>query len=138
MTTGAIQLTLDGAVARVVVSNPARHNAMSLAMWQQLGDIIAAVNDNQDIRVVHLRGEGAKAFVSGADISEFGTQRANPESVKGHDLIVERAQTALVECAKPVVACIHGICMGGGLGIAAACDLRYAAGTPVSGCPRRA
>ncbi len=127
MTTGNVQLSLDGAVARVTISNPRRYNAMSLAMWKQLCDIIAAVNDMPDIGVVLLRGDGEKAFVSGADISEFETQRGDAESVVAHDLIVERAESALVECAKPVIACIHGICMGGGMGIALSCDLRYAA-----------
>lgn len=127
MTAGTVHLNLDGAVARVTLSNPKRYNAMSLAMWKQLGDIIAAIDDMQDVRVVLLRGDGAKAFVSGADISEFESQRGNPESVKAHDLVVDRAETAIIECAKPVIACIHGICMGGGMGIALSCDLRYAA-----------
>ena len=127
MTTGTVHLNLDGAVARVTLSNPKRYNAMSLSMWQKLCDIIAAINDMQNIRVVLLRGDGAKSFVSGADISEFESQRGNPESVNAHDIIVERAETALIECAKPVIASIHGICMGGGMGIDLSCDLRYAA-----------
>jgi enoyl-CoA hydratase/carnithine racemase len=123
---GAVHLQEDGAVARVTLSNPDRYNAMTLSMWQRLGDIIEALDARQDIRVILLRGEGSKSFVSGSDISEFESQRNNPENVKLYDLAVNRAQNALIACAKPVVARIQGICMGGGLGLAVSCDLRYA------------
>jgi len=129
MSSGTIKLQVDGPVARVSVSNPARYNAMSLSMWNALADTVDTLSAAQDVRVVLLRGEGAKAFVSGADISEFEAQRSNPEAVKAYDEAVHRAQTALAQCAKPVVALIHGVCMGGGIGLAMSCDLRYASYT---------
>lgn len=126
MSVGTIKLHVDGPVARVSVSNPARYNAMSLAMWNALADTIDSVSASREVRVVLLRGEGNKAFVSGADISEFDAQRGNPEAVRAYDEAVDRAQSALIACSKPVVALIHGVCMGGGIGLAMSCDLRYA------------
>lgn len=127
MSTGTVHLSVGGAVARVTLSNPGRYNAMSLSMWQALHETILAINDRPDIRVVLLRGDGDKAFVSGADISEFEAQRSSPDSVRAHDRVVDEAETALRDCAKPVVACIHGVCMGGGMAVALSCDLRYCA-----------
>lgn len=126
MSVGTIKLHMDGPVARVIVSNPARYNAMSLAMWNALADTIDSVSACREVRVVLLRGEGNKAFVSGADISEFDAQRGNAEAVRAYDEAVDRAQSALIACSKPVVALIHGVCMGGGIGLAMSCDLRYA------------
>lgn len=117
----------DGAVARITLSNPTKYNAMTLSMWTAVTDILADLDATPDVRVVMLRGEGDKAFVSGADISEFATRRGEPEAIAAYDLAVDRAQAALINCAVPVVACIRGLCIGGGMGLALSCDLRYAA-----------
>ena len=119
--------TIDNRVATVTLSNPGRYNAMSLAMWTKLADTIEQLGRDASVRAVVLRGDGEKAFVSGADITEFDTQRNDPAGVAAYDAAVDRAQTALVECPRPVIAAISGICYGGGLGLAMACDLRYAA-----------
>jgi enoyl-CoA hydratase/carnithine racemase len=126
MSKGTILLQEDGAIARVTLSNPQRYNAMSYSMWRQLADIVARLDANPAIRVILLRGEGSKAFASGADISEFGELRNNPDTVRLYDEAVHAAQSALIACAKPVVARIEGVCMGGGIGLAISCDLRYA------------
>jgi len=124
-TTGTIEIHRDGAIGRIVVSNPAKYNAMSFAMWQALTPAIQALDADPAIRVIVLEGEGEKAFISGADISEFETLRTDPASQARFNEVVDRAYKAPRNCRKPVVARIHGICMGGGLGLAAACDLRF-------------
>lgn len=78
---GTINLQTDGDVARVVISAPDRRNAMSLAMWTKLRETVVALVANPCVRVIVLRGEGDNAFVSGADISEFGTSRADASSI---------------------------------------------------------
>ena len=123
---GRIVVERGGAIARIIVSNPARYNAMSMSMWDDLRQAVAELDADPAVRVIALSGEGEKAFVSGADISEFATQRGNPDSVARYDRAVSGAQDALHEARKPTVACIHGICMGGGIGLALACDLRIA------------
>lgn len=121
-----ILLTLDGPVATVTLSNPARHNAMTLGMWTALGDTLQRLHDDTAVRVVVLRGDGDKAFVSGADISEFGAQRDTPAAAQAYEAAVTRAQGGITGLRCPVIAAIGGICYGGGLGLALACDLRYA------------
>lgn len=119
--------TIDGHVAVVTLRNQQRFNAMSLGMWSTLGDTLDLLQANADVRVVVLRGDGDKAFVSGADISEFATQRSDSTGVQAYDLAVRRAQQGITRLRCPVIAAISGICYGGGLGLALACDLRYAA-----------
>lgn len=124
-----VLLSFDGHVATVTLRNEGRYNAMSMAMWQQLGATLAELNANTDVRAVVLRGDGDKAFVSGADISEFGEKRNDPASVAAYDTAVATAQAALANLRCPVIAAISGICYGGGLGLVLACDLRYASAT---------
>lgn len=119
--------TLDSHVAIITLSNPSRHNAMSLAMWTQLAQTLEQLRSDASVRVVILRGDGDKAFVSGANITEFDTQRSSEAGVAAYDAAVDRAQTALAQFPRPVIAAISGICYGGGLGLVLACDLRYAA-----------
>jgi len=123
---GTVRVERDGAIAHVVLSNPARYNAMSLAMWHGLADALDTLNADAGVRVIALRGDGERAFVSGADISEFGEQRSDPRGVALYDEAVARAQRTLADTAKPTIACIRGVCMGGGIGLALACDLRIA------------
>jgi len=115
----------DG-IVEVRIDNPQKFNAMSLSMWQDLGSKLQQLHPDRSVRALLLRGEGERAFVSGADISEFGSVRSAESGSETYDLAVESAQTALARAPFPVVACIHGVCMGGGLGLAMACDLRYA------------
>jgi enoyl-CoA hydratase/carnithine racemase len=126
---GNVTYTLDAHVATIVLSNEARFNAMSLAMWQQLAVLLKEMKADDAVRVLVLRGQGDRAFVSGADISEFGEQRNTAQGVAAYDRAVDEAQTALAEFPCPVIAAISGICYGGGLGLALACDLRFASET---------
>jgi enoyl-CoA hydratase/carnithine racemase len=115
----------DGAVGRIVFSNPARLNAMTFDMWRALPEQLAAFDADPAVRLVVLSGGGDKAFVSGADISQFEQNRASEEARAAYNKAVEAAYLAPILCAKPVIAQIRGICMGGGLGLAAACDVRF-------------
>lgn len=119
--------TIDGHVATITLRNESRFNAMSLGMWNALADRLDQLQADADVRVVVLRGHGDKAFVSGADISEFGAQRNDAAGVQAYDMAVKRAQQGITLLRCPVIAAISGICYGGGLGLALACDLRYAA-----------
>lgn len=117
--------TLDGHVATITLCNEGRYNAMSLSMWLKLARTLAQLDANPTVRAVVLRGEGDKAFVSGADISEFGAQRSSSAGVAAYDEAVAHAQGALSSLRCPVIAAVSGICYGGGLGLILACDLRY-------------
>lgn len=124
---GAVLHTIEGQVATVVLANEARMNAMSLSMWRELAALLETLRQSPDVRVLVLRGEGERAFVSGADISEFGANRTDPAGVAAYDRAVDEAQSALAGFPKPVIAAISGVCYGGGLGLALSCDIRYGA-----------
>jgi enoyl-CoA hydratase/carnithine racemase len=117
----------DGAVGHLIFNNPARHNAVSLDMWQAVGQIIDDFEKDDDIRVIVVSGAGGKAFVSGADISEFKEKRANEEAAAAYSKISEAARLKLQDTLKPTIAMIRGYCIGGGLATALACDIRIAA-----------
>jgi enoyl-CoA hydratase/carnithine racemase len=117
----------DGAVGWLVFNNPERRNAVSLDMWQAIPSVLGNFEKDPEIRVVVLAGAGDKAFVSGADISQFEKERSGEEAVKRYEQIGEAAQAKLAGCEKPVIAMIRGYCIGGGLNIALLCDLRIAA-----------
>src|SRR5438128_9031214 len=125
----------DGAIGWMTVNNPARHNAVSLDMWQAVPNILDAFARDEAIRVVVLSGAGGKAFVSGADISEFGERRASREAVLEYNRIADHAHRAIVECRKPTIAMIQGYCIGGGLAVALCCDLRIASEDSRFGVP---
>lgn len=122
---GRIEADSTGGELRIRISNAKRFNAMTLAMWEDLARVVKAVDDDQGIRVVVLSGDGNKAFASGADISEFATHRDDPEQSARFSAAVHAAQEALSNCRHPTVAIIRGVCMGGGMTLAMACDLRY-------------
>jgi enoyl-CoA hydratase/carnithine racemase len=125
----------DGAIGWLIFNNPERRNAVSLDMWQAIPGVLGDFGADDAIRVVVLAGAGDKAFVSGADISQFEKQRSTAETVAHYDEIGEKAQTALKNFDKPVIAMIRGYCIGGGLNIANLCDLRIAADDARFGIP---
>lgn len=121
------RVTLDVAdrIARITIRNPARRNALTISMWNDLkrfGDELAA---RPDVRVAVIRGEGETAFASGADISEFGDSRRSADQADEYHRTLDAALTALRNLPFPLVARVHGYCVGAGSAIAAACDLRY-------------
>lgn len=124
---GRLLIDRDGHIARITFNKPDKMNAMSLDMWQGLHDCLDGLANDEDVRVVVLRGAGDKAFVSGADISEFETQRSSESSVRAYNKTSEASNQALYDFPKPTIAEIKGYCIGGGLGLAIACDIRVCA-----------
>lgn len=120
-----LRLEIDGSIAWIVADNPRRMNAFTTAMWGKLPGLIASAEQDGAVRVIVLRGAGTRAFSAGADISEFETARTG-DSAAAYDRLNDEAFTALLAATKPVIAMIHGFCLGGGLGIAACADLRLA------------
>ena len=116
----------EGAIGWITFNNPARHNAVSLAMWQALHEIVQAFAADDGIRVVVVRGAGNKAFVSGADISEFEEKRSSTETTRIYNETSQRATLALRNLGKPTIAMVQGFCVGGGVSIALSCDMRIA------------
>ena len=116
----------EGAIGWLTFNNPERRNAMSVDMWEALPRVLAAFQADPEIRAIVLTGAGDKAFVSGADISQFESQRSSADGVQRYEELAEGAQLALLTCDKPTIARIRGFCIGGGLNIANACDLRIA------------
>jgi enoyl-CoA hydratase len=113
-------------VAWVVLRNPSRLNAVRLEMWQALPEAIRTLAGDPAVRVIVLRGAGEEAFASGADISEFATHRADAAAAAAYEGVTATAFETLLAVEKPVVAMIRGVCIGGGLAIAACADLRIA------------
>ena len=119
----------EGPVGYVIFNNPARHNAVSLDMWEAAGRILDDFAKDDHVRVVVLTGAGSKAFISGADISRFEGERANAAAVTKYNDTVAGTFAAVDEFPKPTIAMIRGYCVGGGLGFAVACDMRIASET---------
>ena len=116
----------EAGVGIVTFNNPERLNAVSLDMWEATKRILDDFAADNDIRVVVLTGAGGKAFVSGADISRFESERANLEGARAYGAKSEAAYASIYEFPKPTIAMIRGYCIGGGLGLATCCDLRIA------------
>ncbi|MCL4767659.1 MAG: enoyl-CoA hydratase/isomerase family protein [Hyphomicrobiaceae bacterium] len=133
---GAPQLRTEdrGGVRWLVADNPARLNAFTRGMWAALPRRIAEAEQDHDVRVVVLTGTGEKAFSAGADISEFDTART-VETAAEYDRVNNEAFQAVARCAKPTIAAIQGYCMGGGLELAACCDLRLASESALFAVP---
>jgi enoyl-CoA hydratase/carnithine racemase len=124
--TDDLQLERAGAVATLVLNRPDSHNAINLGMYEALPGLVATIEDDQSIKVLVLRGAGDRSFASGADISEFEDVRGNAESAKSYNERVAAAEQAIEGLSKPTIAMVHGYCIGGGCGLALACDLRFA------------
>lgn len=130
----SVRIEKDGAVGTLVFDHLARRNAITRAMWEAIPDAAATLDGDPDVRVIILRGAGDEAFVSGADISEFESSRIGPTAA-AYNAATQRGFEALREISKPVIACIHGFCIGGGMAIALKADLRYAADDAVMAIP---
>ena len=125
----------DGGVGYLIFNNPERHNAVSLDMWEAAQGILADFAADKAVRVVVVTGAGGKAFVSGADISKFESERSSKEAIDRYNIAVDKANTAVYEFPKPTIAMIRGYCIGGGVGLALCCDLRICSDNSKFGVP---
>jgi enoyl-CoA hydratase/carnithine racemase len=124
-----------GAVGWIVFDQPARRNAINGAMWRGIAPAVKQFDADAEVRCVAFRGVGVEAFSAGADISEFEKTRAATESVGEYDGLLDQVLHSIQDSRKPSVAMIYGYCLGGGLEIALACDLRYCAASAQFGIP---
>jgi enoyl-CoA hydratase/carnithine racemase len=122
---GRLLVEKRAAVGWIVFDSPAKRNAINDAMWRGIPEAMARFDADPEVRCVAFRGAGTEAFAAGADISEFEAIRANRSAVGEYDELLDRVLHAIQDSRKPSVAMIHGFCMGGGLEVALACDLRY-------------
>jgi len=123
-TANAVTLVIDGALARLSIERPAQRNAMSHAMWQALGEHLATIR-NSDVRALMICGSG-EHFCAGADIAELRSQLDDPDALRANARLVQAVLAELAALPIPSVALIRGACVGGGVGLAVACDLRFA------------
>jgi enoyl-CoA hydratase/carnithine racemase len=136
MTSSGISVARDGDIATVLIANPGKLNALTVAMWRSLADAMRALSADDGLRCIVLRGAGDEAFAAGADIAEFARERDNREQGRRyHREYVYGALRAVGECRHPTIAMIRGPCVGGGLEIACECDLRIAGESGRFGVP---
>jgi enoyl-CoA hydratase/carnithine racemase len=132
---GKILKTITEGVGVVTFNNPEKRNAMSLEMWEGLGQALTELRDDPEVRVVVLAGAGDKAFVSGADISQFEKTRHNAAASEEYSKKSEAQRALLGNYPKPTIACIRGFCLGGGMQVAMLTDIRIAAEDSQFGIP---
>ncbi|MCD6673042.1 MAG: enoyl-CoA hydratase-related protein [Burkholderiaceae bacterium] len=131
----SILVERDDTIAIVVLNRPHKLNALTRSMWQRLGETMRALSDDDSVRCVVVRGAGEKSFSPGNDIGEFETMRSNREQAIAYGEVMHATAQAIAECRHPTLAQIHGICVGGGLEIAALCDLRICGAGSRFGAP---
>lgn len=124
-----------GAIALITLNRPEKLNALTKPMWQALGDTVLALSADPAVRCIVVRGAGEKAFAPGNDIAEFETDRADVAQARAYGALMHRTLDALANCPVPLVAMIHGICVGGGMEIAAMCDVRICGKSSRFGAP---
>ena len=125
----------DGAIATVILNRPEKLNALTRPMWKRLGEVFSQLSADDALRCIVIRGAGTKAFAPGNDISEFATERSNIEQARAYGEDMRRTIEAIATCRHPVVAQIHGICVGGGLEIAGLADIRICGSSSRFGAP---
>ena len=133
--TERVKTWLEGAALHVRFNNPAKHNALSMDMWEAVPLLLAKAETDERVRLVVFSGEGTRSFVSGADISQFEDLRAAKEAVKRYELVAEAALMGIYEFGKPTIAAIRGYCIGGGVNVAISCDIRIATTDSVYSIP---
>ena len=133
--TERVQTWLDASTLHIRFNNPARHNALSVDMWEAVPALLELAENDDRVRLVVFSGAGEKAFVSGADISQFEDMRAAREAVTRYEHMAENALMSIFHFSKPTLACIRGFCIGGGVNVAISCDLRIAASDSVFSIP---
>jgi len=131
----SILVQRDGTIATVVLNRPEKLNALTKPMWRRLGDVFLELGGDDSLRCIVIRGAGEKAFAPGNDISEFENERSNVEQARAYGKVMTRTIDAIGHCRHPVVAQIHGICVGGGLEIAGLADIRICGESSRFGVP---
>ena len=130
-----VLISRDGPIATVTLNNPARLNALNQPIWEALGAAMRELSADDALRCVVLRGAGDRAFAAGADISEFATARADARQAQIYGALIHATMQAVARCRHPVIALIKGACVGGGLEIAAMCDMRICGAASRFGVP---
>lgn len=125
----------EGDTATVTLNNPAKLNALNKPMWEALGAAMRQLSADDGLRCVVLRGAGDKAFAAGADISEFASERADVRQARSYGELIHATMQSVALCRHPVIAMIKGACVGGGLEIAAMCDMRLCGNSSRFGVP---
>ena len=132
---GKILKSVKDGVGVLTFNNPEKRNAMSLEMWEGVGQVLTELRDDPNVRVVVLVGAGDKAFVSGADISQFEKTRHNAAAAEEYSKKSDAQRALLANFAKPTISCIRGFCLGGGMQVAMLTDMRIAAEDSQFGIP---
>lgn len=133
--TERVQAWVETSTLHIRFNNPARHNALSVDMWEAIPALLAQAEQDAQIRLVVFSGVGEKAFVSGADISQFEDMRAAREAVVRYEEMAETALMAIYNSPVPTLSCIRGYCIGGGVNVAISCDIRIATTDSVFSVP---
>ena len=133
--TERVKAWLEGPVLHIRFNNPAKHNALSVDMWEAIPPLLARAGGDDEVRCVVFSGEGGKSFISGADISQFEDMRAAREAVRRYEALAEKALMSIHDFAKPTLACIRGWCIGGGVNVAISCDIRIASADSIFSIP---
>src|ERR1700741_3764585 len=132
---GKILKSIKDGVGVLTFNNPEKRNAMSLEMWEGVGQVLTEFRDDPEVRVVVLVGAGDKAFVSGADISQFEKTRHNAAASEEYAERSAAQRALLADYRKPRIACIQGFCLGGGMQVAMLADIRIASHDSQFGIP---
>jgi enoyl-CoA hydratase len=131
----SVLVARDGVIATVTLNNPDKLNALNKPIWETLGAVMGELSADDGLRCVVLRGSGDKAFAAGADISEFARERSGSKQAKPYGALIHSTMQAVAQCRHPVIAMIKGACVGGGLEIAAMCDMRICGRSSRFGVP---
>ena len=131
----SLRVEKRGAVGWIIFDQPAKRNAISGEMWRGIPPTMRQLDRDPEVRCIAFRGSGTVAFAAGADVSEFESVRADRGAVAQYDELLDEVLHSIQDSLKPTLAMIYGFCMGGGLEIALACDLRYSAASGQFGIP---
>lgn len=124
--TDDLQVEHRDSIATLTLNRPQSHNAINMGMYKAIPDLVAELDKDPAVKVVVVRGAGEKSFASGADITEFERERGSAAAARNYNEKVAAAERAIEGLSKPTIAMVHGYCIGGGAGLALACDLRFA------------